>query len=126
MIILTGSCYIAGPMRGRPYYNFPAFDAARSRLTEIGWRVISPADLDRAIGFDPWTMRADTDWNQVPNFDMNAAFERDVAALRSVDAIALLPEWERSIGARAEAGIAQWLGKTRICPKTGKSLPWPT
>ena len=39
--------YLAGPMRGYKDYNFPAFDAARDQLVKEGWRVISPADIDR-------------------------------------------------------------------------------
>ena len=29
--------YIAGPMRGRPFYNFPAFDKACSELNQQGF-----------------------------------------------------------------------------------------
>ena len=44
--------YIAGPMRGIPQYNFPVFDAARDKAIALGWDAVSPADLDRANGFD--------------------------------------------------------------------------
>ena len=66
--------YIAGKMRGIPYYNFPAFDAARDRLRECGFSVVSPADLDRDVGFDPATLPPDFDWFSVPpGFDIAAA-----------------------------------------------------
>jgi hypothetical protein len=39
---------------------------------------------------------------------------RDVAALSLCDAIALLPGWEESIGARAEKACAEWMGLTAI------------
>jgi hypothetical protein len=42
--------YIAGPMRGIPEFNFPAFDAA-ARGRAMGLEIISPAELDRAHGF---------------------------------------------------------------------------
>ena len=32
--------YIAGPMRGIPLWNFPAFDAARDMLIKEGARVL--------------------------------------------------------------------------------------
>lgn len=47
--------YIAGPMRGYDRFNFPAFDAAKDRLIEMGWDVVSPADLDRAVGITGYT-----------------------------------------------------------------------
>ena len=45
--------YVAGPMRGKKFFNFPAFDDAKEDLESQGFSVISPADLDRAVGFDP-------------------------------------------------------------------------
>ena len=36
--------YIAGPMSGIPYFNFPAFDTAKAFLILQGWDVVSPAD----------------------------------------------------------------------------------
>lgn len=41
--------YISGPMRGRQFYNFPAFDAAKQALERIGYEVVSPADMDREL-----------------------------------------------------------------------------
>jgi hypothetical protein len=100
-------------MRGYPLYNFPAFDRARDLLTEQGWEVISPADMDRSVdGFDPTAMAPDHDWNSVPaQIDFNECVERDLAAVKSCDAIYLLPHWEKSLGARAEHALAAWLGK---------------
>ena len=45
--------YIAGPMTGIDKYNFPAFDAAAQDLRDMGFHPVSPADIDRAHGFDP-------------------------------------------------------------------------
>ena len=47
--------YVAGPMRGFPLYNFPAFDAAAAELRRHGHTVISPADHDREMGFNEHT-----------------------------------------------------------------------
>jgi len=97
--------YIAGPMRGYPRFNFDAFDAAKEYLEFLDYHVISPADLDRAIGFDP------DDENALDEFDTVAAFDRDVAAIKECDFVALLDGHERSTGATAEKCIAFWLGK---------------
>ncbi|MFA6690339.1 MAG: DUF4406 domain-containing protein, partial [Sphaerochaetaceae bacterium] len=100
--------YIAGKMRGITYYNFPAFDAARDRLTALGFEVLSPADMDRKAGLDPrdpeWlkyvaprTQRSDgqnpVDWTDIPkNFDLAAAIERDNAAIDKAHAVYVIHE----------------------------------
>lgn len=98
------SVYVAGPMRGYPRLNFDAFDEARDQLKLAGYRVITPADLDRAIGFDP-------DQTLQEPFDLAAAVRRDVEAITSVDAVVLLPGHEKSVGATAERHVAKWAGK---------------
>lgn len=99
--------YIAGPMRGYPKWNFPAFDEARDRAKAQGWAVISSADLDREVGFTE-------DRETLDGFDMEAAIDRDLAAIQGLepgrDAIAMLPGWENSKGARAEKAVAEWRG----------------
>ncbi len=115
--------YIAGPMRRIPHFNFPAFDEAKALLMSQGHEVVSPADLDRAIGFDPWTLPDDYDWSQVPaSFSLDAAMERDIQALMEVDAIAMLPGWEQSVGATAEYWLARWRGITVLDAATGAPL----
>jgi hypothetical protein len=114
--------YIAGPMRGHAQFNFPAFDEAAERAHKLGWIVISPADMDRALGFDPS--------NGLDGFDMDAAFDRDVAALRGLDpkrgdAIAMLPGWEKSVGASAEHSIARWRGLLILDAQTFAPLYGP-
>lgn len=105
------SIYVAGPMRGLPLFNFPAFDAAAMRLTWEGWRVISPAELDRRHGFDPLELPTDWDWTKTPQgFDFRHAIERDLAAIQEVDAIYMLDGWQKSRGAKAEHATAEWLG----------------
>jgi hypothetical protein len=95
--------YIAGPMTGYDQYNFPAFDAARDDLTAKGFKVISPADIDREIGFDPSVGTLD-------DFDLPAAIRRDVDAILGCDAVVLLPGHETSRGATAERYVAKWAG----------------
>lgn len=99
--------YIAGPMRGKPRYNFDAFDRARDFAASKGWEVISPADLDRQEGFDP-------DTSEFGPEDLQRAIRRDVAAILSLDpatdAILTLPGWEDSVGASTEVALGKWCG----------------
>jgi hypothetical protein len=96
------SIYIAGPMTGYPEFNFPAFDAARDNL-ERDWNVISPADMDRELGFDPA-------WDDVTSEFLRDAMRRDIDAVMHVDALYALAGWEQSKGASAEVALAEWRG----------------
>ncbi len=108
--------YLAGPMRGKPLFNFAAFDYWRDVLVSRGYAVISPADMDREVGFDPATLPADWNWNVIPaTFDMEAAMDRDIAGVRRCDAIFMLDEWASSKGAIAENALAVWCGKAIYC-----------
>jgi hypothetical protein len=97
-------CYVAGPMRGFLLYNFPAFDEARDRLQAQGFEVISPADMDRAHGFDP-SVEITITRDKLREF-----VARDVKAILTCDVIAMLPGWGKSRGAKAEYALARWLG----------------
>jgi len=108
--------HIVGPMRGHRFYNFPAFDAARDTLRAAGYTVTSPADMDRAAGFDPATLPADHGYNEEPQgFDMRAAILRDVAAVIDADMVYALPGCEHSRGACAEIAVAAWAGVPVTC-----------
>jgi len=110
---LTKFCYIAGPMTGIPLFNFPAFDEARDFLNRASeYRAVSPADMDRELGFDPTTLLKDWDWNVIPatTGGLNAIIDRCYTAVMQCDAIFLLPGWEKSKGALAELAIAKWRG----------------
>lgn len=92
-----GTIYVAGPMRGYEKWNFPAFDANSEFLRSLGWETISPADIDRGIGFD------ENDEDAVfTETDFREAMKRDYAALIGCDAIAFIPGWENSTGAKLE------------------------
>jgi hypothetical protein len=102
--------YIAGPMRGVPDLNFPAFDAAAALGRSLGWTVISPAEIDRRFGVKPteWTVAGGGN----PE-DIRPIMERDIAAIMSLrpengDAIALLPGWPKSTGTLGEVGLGMW------------------
>lgn len=95
--------YLAGPMTGLPEYNFPAFDHAAEILAEQGYTVFNPAQMDRDVGFDPSSA-------QVSSAFLRDALRRDLAAICDADAIAMLPGWEKSGGARIEWLLAAHLG----------------
>jgi len=95
------SIYIAGPMTGIPEFNFPAFDEAKKDL-ERDWNVISPADMDREIGFE-------VTHEVTPEF-LRDAMRRDINAVMHVDALYALAGWEQSKGASAEVALAKWRG----------------
>ena len=85
--------YLAGPMSGLPDLNFPAFHAAAARLRAAGHDVVNPAEINP----DPGAA-----WAQ--------CMRADIAQLVTCEAIALLPGWEQSRGARLEHHIATQLG----------------
>ena len=100
-------CYIAGPMTGIAQFNFPMFDRVAHHLRADGWYVISPAEMDREDGFDEIGMSG----NEPLTDQQRQRFARnDIGALLRVDAIIMLPGWERSTGATNESKIAAWLG----------------
>lgn len=99
--------YIAGPMTGYPDWNFPAFDGLYSLLTQRGWTVISPTDLDRA--FEGWVDFPPDDFK--PDKETRERFiRRDLEAIMQVDAMIMLRGWPKSIGASAERALAMWRG----------------
>ena len=101
-------------MTGIEQFNFPAFDHARDVINQQGNEAVSPADLDRAHGFDPTSLPSRHDWFEVPDAvgTREELVRRDLDALLSCEAIYLLPGWKHSVGARAEAALALWKGLT--------------
>lgn len=108
--------YLAGPMRGIPEFNFPAFHAAAKLLRYRGNEVFNPAERDEQEGFNP---------KEHPAGDMTKALEGGFSLRKALaadteyiclhaDAIAMLPGWEHSGGARAEHALACILRHTII------------
>jgi hypothetical protein len=107
--------YIAGPMRGVAWFNYPLFDRVAKELREAGNEVISPADEDRKHdGFDPY---ANPEYRIADacvfphEMDFGKTVRRCLEAVLRCDEIVLLPGWENSNGAVAELTLAMWLGK---------------
>lgn len=89
--------YLAGPMSGRPDYNFPAFREATARFRAAGWIVVSPVEVGEIFANDPMVHGSQY-------------IREDLLHLVRCDAIALLPGWESSVGARCEVAVALTLG----------------
>jgi hypothetical protein len=110
--------YLAGPMRGIPNFNFPAFDYAAHKLRNNGFHVFSPAERDRDVHGDKLednpTGCEDTAAETV-GFSLREALAADTEWISlHADAIALLPGWENSSGANAELALAKALGLTMM------------
>ncbi|HSW45685.1 MAG TPA: DUF4406 domain-containing protein [Phycisphaerae bacterium] len=86
--------YISGPMTGIDRHNFPAFHAAARRMRAVGWRVVNPAE----------------NFGGRTDLPREVYMRVDVALLALCDAIALLPGWQDSRGARAEYLLAREMG----------------
>lgn len=97
--------YLAGPMRGKPFFNFPEFDKAAKALREAGHIVFNPAERDRSV--DPHigdsNPTGDMDAALKEGFSLREALAADMKFIcEEAEAIALLPGWELSKGALAE------------------------
>jgi hypothetical protein len=112
--------YLAGPMSNLPQFNFPAFHAAAAKLRAEGHYVFNPAEADiERSGVDPSVLNPEGDPNgstaTIPGLSRRECLAADLQwiALEG-EAIALLPGWENSSGARAEKALADALGLTVI------------
>ena len=93
--------YVAGPMSGLPEYNFPLFRevCALLRSDYPEWEVISPHEMDEKDTVEGWS------WQDF--------MRRDMKVIADCHAIALLPGWATSKGARLEHHVARELGLQR-------------
>lgn len=103
--------YLAGPMSGLPDFNFPAFHAAAAKLREQGHDVFNPAEKDEEI-HDKQIFKGEGDVAacEAKGFSLRKALAADVKYIcEEAEAIAMLPGWEFSGGARAEWALANAL-----------------
>lgn len=100
---MTERLYLAGPMRGYPQFNFPAFDAGAAALRAAGHEVFNPADHDREV--------IAVDGRTVAELTIRECMRADTAWIcDNADGIAVLPGWEKSSGANAEVALACAIG----------------
>jgi len=98
--------YISGPMTGMPEHNFPAFHAVADRLRKAGWSVVNPAE----------NFKGRTD------LPREAYMRMDVALMATCNAIAMLPMWRESRGARVEYLLAREMGMELLDAQTLQPL----
>lgn len=98
--------YLAGPMAGIPDYNRPLFYEVAEALEDGGWdEVFNPADNDVKLfgSFEACDEAIKADRSAALRLMLGS----DLAWIaKNADAIAMLPGWERSYGARAEHVLA--------------------
>jgi hypothetical protein len=93
-------------MSGLPELNFPAFDKAAEELRKVGYEVINPAEVDRALGID----NSDEAQEKAGLAEFNAAMRRDIPLVMRSDGVALLHGWRTSKGANVEVTVAEAIG----------------
>lgn len=96
-------------MTGHDDHNFPAFHAAATRFRQAGWDVANPAE-----NFDGRT-----------DLPREAYLRADMVMLAQCDAIAMLPGWEDSRGAKLEYTVARELGCATLDAATLRPLENP-
>lgn len=106
--------YLAGPMRGVPQFNYPAFHAAAAKLRDQGHEVFNPAEKDierHGEDFFADNPTGDPAVAEAKGFSLREALGIDLAWIcAEAEGIALLPGWYHSKGAQAEYRTAEALG----------------
>lgn len=107
--------YVAGPMRGIPEFNYPAFNAAAAKLRAEGHTVFNPAEKDIEVhGTDISKGNEKGCLIEAAanhGFSLRRALRDDTAWIcEHADAIALIQGWEQSKGAKAEKALGEALG----------------
>lgn len=102
-------------MRGYAQFNFPAFHEAAARLREAGMEVFNPAERDqKALGADfgkDNLTGSEEEATKKSGFSLREALADDLLWIcQQAEAIALLPGWDKSKGACAEAATGRALG----------------
>ena len=85
--------YLSGKMSGLPDLGFALFNRAAALLRGIGYDVVNPVEI-----------------NDDPEAEWLSCIKVDLDHLATCDAIALLPNWQDSFGAKIEHLAAQRLG----------------
>ena len=94
--------YLAGPITGIPEHNKPEFDRVAMKLRYLGYKVVSPVEMDGNDFSKPW------EWYM----------RRDLKILIDCDAVFFLQGWNLSKGAKIENYLAKALNIPRFCAHT--------
>jgi hypothetical protein len=117
---MKGTYYLAGPMRGKDKFNFPAFFECESYLTEEfpDIKIVSPAKHDMEVFPD-----FDYESNDLSGFDFETAFKWDLHQVIEADGVILIPGWEKSEGCAVELATARLMDKKAyVCRPLGDPL----
>ena len=114
--------YLAGPMSGVPQFNLPLFDKATEELRRQGYEIVSPAELDkpdiRAACLASPTGASTHETNGGGTWGDFLA--RDVKLVSDeVDGVILLPDWQKSRGARLEVFVGLLCSKQFMLYRPG-------
>jgi hypothetical protein len=105
--------YLAGPMRGYPSFNRVAFADWAGILRRKGHEVFSPAEHSIKLFGEAVRDSANGDEGRMGGDQMTISrtvFSLDMQWIcLHADAVGLLPGWERSKGATAEAAVGRAL-----------------
>ena len=103
--------YLAGPMSGIKDFNFPEFRRWAAFLRQQGHEVFNPAERDEEIHRkEIFEGAGDIEACEKQGFSLRNALGADTAWICAhAEAIAMMPRWEHSGGARAEWALAQAL-----------------
>jgi Domain of unknown function (DUF4406) len=106
-INLGKQVYLSGPMRGYENFNFQAFLDAAKELTEQGYKVYNPAEVELRRGFDPTT----GEYADGREITIRELMCDDLTWIcQFADKVVVLPGWENSKGAQAEVKTALAIG----------------
>jgi hypothetical protein len=111
------TAYIAGPMTNIPHFNFPAFDSVARAARAEGFVVSNPHEHDQELypTIDEAEATKVGDVQALATeigFSFAGAMTWDLSEVIRVSHLILLPDWEKSTGARFERAVAEACGKT--------------
>lgn len=89
--------YIAGPMSGIEGHNFKEFDKYAKGLRNVGYDIVSPAEIARSLPGEPGDLPYHT------------YVREDIKAMLDCTDIIMLPGWRGSRGAKRELDLADFL-----------------
>ena len=94
--------YIAGPITGKPNFNWDAFYNAESELQDDNWLTVNPCTsaLSRKL------QQQET----ISKSDIKDVMLLDISLLANCDAVYMLNGWKESKGACAEYTFAKAIG----------------
>ena len=96
--------YLAGPMTGKPDWNFPLFNEVAGKLRAKGHTVFNPSENDEKLMLKLGiTSRGDIPKAKFMELDLDYI-------VKDAEWMVVLPGWEKSAGASAEYMVARWKG----------------